>query len=301
MVEGIRAMGTHNLFVRNIKNKVKKERKLSDYEYPLAGGRGKKSGTHVDAIGVSDKCSVNDAVVDVEIVVLLEKKWFEFDMNNRFGAWKMMTVEEKAKITKAYELDGDRAVMWAGNASGVVVYFTDVKDLVRGDSVRGNVIDTYAEMLFTNQSQVDGGEEVVDKSYFFSSVCMDILRSSNMKSVEKYVLKKFSASKECWYIHFPVYHNMHWTLVVYDTEDRSWQHFNLMRQRSSRRTNVHYNEALVLKARMSNVMKGSLRKDGMDKMSIAETFNHPLEAVANCPEQKADSLDCAVIVCAIMR
>ncbi|GMP49103.1 hypothetical protein CsSME_00016200 [Camellia sinensis var. sinensis] len=74
-----------------------------------------------------------------------------------------------------------------------------------------------------------------------------------------------------------------------------------MRQRSSARTDVHYNEALVLKERVSNVMKGSLRKDGIDEMSIAETFNHPLEAVANCPQQKADLLDCAVIVYAIMR
>ncbi|CAL5386699.1 unnamed protein product [Camellia sinensis] len=172
-------------------------------------------------------------------------------------------------------------VMWAGKASAVVVYFTDVKDLVRGDNLRGNVIDAYAEMLFMNQSKVDGGEDVVDKSYFFNS---DMLRNSNMKSVEKYMLKKISASKECRYIHFPVYHNTHWTLVVYDTEDGSWQHFNPMRQRSSGRTDVHYNEALVLKERVSNVMKGSLRKDGMDKMSIAETFNHPLEAVANYPQ-----------------
>ncbi|GMP23423.1 hypothetical protein CsSME_00001031 [Camellia sinensis var. sinensis] len=84
-------------------------------------------------------------------------------------------------------------------------------------------------------------------------------------------------------------------------DNGSWQHFNLMRQRSSGRADVHYNEALVLKERVLNVMKGSLRKDGMDEISIVETFNHPLEAVANCPQQKADSLDCAVIVCAIMR
>ncbi|GMP49104.1 hypothetical protein CsSME_00016201 [Camellia sinensis var. sinensis] len=75
----------------------------------------------------------------------------------------MMTTDEKTKITKAYEQDGDGAVMWAGKSSGVIVYFTDVKDLVRGDSLCGN----------------------------------DMLRNSNMKSVEKYVLKKISASKEC--------------------------------------------------------------------------------------------------------
>ena len=41
-----------------------------------------------------------------------------------------------------------RAVMWAGKASGVVVYFTDVKDLERGDSLRGNVSWVRCFVLF---------------------------------------------------------------------------------------------------------------------------------------------------------
>lgn len=40
---------------------------------------------------------------------------------------------------------------------------------------------------------------------------------------------------------------------------------------------------------MSLVMKRSLRADGIDEVSIAETFNHHLEAVEDCPQQKADS------------
>lgn len=34
--------------------------------------------------------------------------------------------------------------------------------------------------------------------------------------------------------------------MVYDAEDGSWKHFNPMRQRSAGRSDVHYNEALVL-------------------------------------------------------
>ncbi|KAI7980430.1 hypothetical protein LOK49_Contig148G00001 [Camellia lanceoleosa] len=181
------------------------------------------------------------------------------------------------------------AVMWSSRESGVAVYFTDVKSLVRGESICGNVIDAYAETLVTEQANVCAGDVLADKSYFFSSICMSVFKSGNNQAVESYVLKNFGASKECRYIHFPICNNAHWTLVVYDAEDGSWKHFNPMRQRSAGRSDVHYNEALVLKERVSVVMKRSLRADGIDEVSIAETFNHPLEAVEDCPQQKADS------------
>ncbi|GMP62948.1 hypothetical protein CsSME_00024849 [Camellia sinensis var. sinensis] len=74
-----------------------------------------------------------------------------------------------------------------------------------------------------------------------------------------------------------------------------------MRQRSSSKSYVHYSEVLVLKERVSVVIKRLLRADGINKVSIAETFNHPLEAVEDYPQQKHDLLDCAVIVCVVMR
>ncbi|CAL5444085.1 unnamed protein product [Camellia sinensis] len=117
----------------------------------------------------------------------------------------------------------------------------------------------------------------------------NVFKFDNKQTMESYVLKNFTASKECRYIHFPICNNAHWTLVVYDAEDESWKHFNPMRQRSSGRSDAHYNEALVLKERVSSVMKRSLRADGIDEISIIETFNHPLEAVEDCPQQKADS------------
>ncbi|KAI8009867.1 hypothetical protein LOK49_LG06G00258 [Camellia lanceoleosa] len=240
-------------------------------------------------------------VVDVDTVGVAGSKWSGFDLNNRFGVWKMMTFEEKEKIMKAYERNGDGAVMWASGESGVAVYFTDVKSLVRGESICGNVIDAYAETLVTEQAHVCAGDALADKSYFFSSICMSVFKSGNTQTMESYVLKNFASSKECRYIHFPICNQAHWTLVVYDAEDGSWKHFNPMRQRSSSRSDVHYNEALVLKERVSIVMKRSLRADGINEVSIAETFNHPLEAVEDCPQQKADSLDCAIIVCAVMR
>ncbi|KAI8013929.1 hypothetical protein LOK49_LG05G03750 [Camellia lanceoleosa] len=258
--------GIPNSFVRNLKNKARKELRLEDYDYQIVGEHEKKTVTYgCKAIGAKKTADV--AIVDVDTGGVAASKWSGFDLNNRFGVWKMMTYEEKEKIMKAYERNGDRAVMWASSESGVAVYFTDVKSLVRGESICGNVIDAYAETLVTEQAKVCADDVLADKSYFFSSICMSVFKSGNNQAIESYVLKNFGASKECRYIHFPICNNASWTP----------------------------------KERVSFVMKRSLRADGIDEVSIAETFNHHLEAVEDCPQQKADSLDCAVVVCAVMR
>ncbi|KAI7987211.1 hypothetical protein LOK49_LG13G01511 [Camellia lanceoleosa] len=91
----------------------------------------------------------------------------------------------------------------------------------------GLVINTYADILLTKQANVGSGDDLLDKSYFFSSICM--------------------------------------------------------------------------KERVFSVMKRSLRANGIDEQSIDETFNHLFESIADCPQQRVDSLDCAVIVCAVIR
>lgn len=63
--------------------------------------------------------------------------------------------------------------MWAGMNSCVAVYFTDIKNLVRGDSIRGNVIDANADILLIEQANIVAGDDLSDKSYFFSSICMN--------------------------------------------------------------------------------------------------------------------------------
>ncbi|KAI8030644.1 hypothetical protein LOK49_LG01G01429, partial [Camellia lanceoleosa] len=155
--------GVRNLIVRNIKNKVRKELRLRDYDYQVGREHGKKTMTHGCKGGELEKGTVNDTVVDMDTIGVPASKWSGFELNNRFGVWKLMTFEEKEKITKAYERNGDRAVTWASVESGVSVYFTDVKSLV---------IDAYAETLVTEQAHFCAGNVLSDKSYFFSSICM---------------------------------------------------------------------------------------------------------------------------------
>ncbi|KAI7982186.1 hypothetical protein LOK49_LG15G02248 [Camellia lanceoleosa] len=84
---------------------------------------------------------------------------------------------------------------------------------------------------------------------------------------------------------------------VHDIEDGTWKHFNPIRQRSER-INVHYIEALVLN--VSNFIKQLLPMFGLNEQSIEANFSHPLESAISCPQQKADTLDCGIIVYAIM-
>ncbi|GMP51269.1 hypothetical protein CsSME_00017560 [Camellia sinensis var. sinensis] len=274
-VECVVGLGYVNSYVRKIKNKVRRKRKMPEFDYPLLGGRTKKIvGNNCDGVDES-KCDVHNAIIDVDTVVLLEKKWSGFDLNNRLGVWKMVTMDKKARITKAYERHGDGAVMWEDNMNGVVVYFSDVKNLIRQSCMRGNL-------------RMYGNNELVDKSYCFSSVCLGVVKSNDVRSIENYIRKNVSAGYEFRFIHFPMCHLGHWTLVVYDTEDSSWKHYNPMRQRGNR-TDVHYTEAVMLKERVSNVMMQSLRQFGLDEQSIEANFRHPLEAVTKCPQQKPET------------
>ena len=93
-----------------MKNKVRKELRLKDYDYQVVGEHEKKTVTQgCKGVGM-EKSTVNETVVDVDTIGVAASKWSGFELNNRFGVWKMMTLEEKEKITKAYKRNGDRYV-----------------------------------------------------------------------------------------------------------------------------------------------------------------------------------------------
>ncbi|KAI8019873.1 hypothetical protein LOK49_LG04G03785 [Camellia lanceoleosa] len=301
MDDGLIVSGGQTSFVHNIKNKVRQEKKLPDFEYPILNGRNKKSVTDAGVVVRSDDFVTNSGIIDVDAVVVKGSKWSGFDINNRLGVWKMMTVEEKCKIKQGYDRHGDRAVMWEDRDAGVVVDFTDVKNIIRQSAVCGNVIDGYVELLKSEHVKMYGADGLDDKSYFFSSVCLvNMIKSEDVRAKEKFVRTNVSAATDCRFIHFPMCHDGHWTLVVYDTEEGTWKHYNPMRQRGDR-ADVHYSVATLLKERVTDVMEQTLREFGLDEQSIRANFNSTLEAVTKCPQQKPGTLDCGVLVCAIMR
>ncbi|KAI8006829.1 hypothetical protein LOK49_LG07G02809 [Camellia lanceoleosa] len=152
------------------------------------------------------------------------------------------------------------------------------------------------DTLNDEQERINEGVDAADKSFFFSSICLDMMKNNNVRSRNRYVLDNLRAAKLFRYVHFPLCKDAHWTLVVYDTEDGSWKHFNSMWPRSGI-LDVHYNEALYLKNIVSEVQRQTIGNESID----TQDCDPPLESVVDCPQQRPESLDCAILVCAVMR
>ncbi|KAI7997069.1 Receptor-like protein 6 [Camellia lanceoleosa] len=133
-----------NSFVWNIKGKIRRERKLPEYEYPMLRGQLRKVGTH------DRQCVAGDVG----------------------GNYEIMLCDEVIRIDGIGEQEKKRAVVWTGRNGDIFVYFSDIKNIVRQSVIRGNVIDACAELLLSKQNVLCGGEVFPEKSYFFSSVCL---------------------------------------------------------------------------------------------------------------------------------
>ncbi|GMP48230.1 hypothetical protein CsSME_00015653 [Camellia sinensis var. sinensis] len=305
LTEGGNAVGGMNSFVRNIKCKVRKNLKLSGFEYPELRRKGRVMNNEVNVsktgvVGCSVDVVKSQSVIDVDGVGDGKKIFTSFGITNRNTVWKMMTETEKDVISNAYDRYGDRVVMWVGRIDGNAVYFSDVRSLVRQLGVRGNVIDAFAEVLSDEQERLNVGKDFPENSYFFSSICWDVMKGDNVEAKFKYVTSNLRAGRDARYIHFPVCHLGHWTLVVYDTEDGSWKHYNSMRSRTGT-GGVHYAEAVKLKKIVTDIQRQAMAANGLEQLVGMQDFDMMVESVSECPQQRAETMDCAIIVCAVMR
>ncbi|GMP86288.1 hypothetical protein CsSME_00039113 [Camellia sinensis var. sinensis] len=121
----------------------------------------------------------------------------------------MMTEQEKDVISTAYDRYGDRAVIWVRQIDGSAVYFSDVRTLVRQSGVRGNVIDAFMEVLSDEQGRLNAGKDFLERSYFFSSICWDVLKGDNEEVRFNYLMANLNAGRGARYMHFPLCHVGH--------------------------------------------------------------------------------------------
>ncbi|KAI7993023.1 hypothetical protein LOK49_LG12G02688 [Camellia lanceoleosa] len=161
---------------------------------------------------------------------------------------------------------GRRVVMWVGRKDGNAVYFSDVRAMVKQGGVREN----------------------------------DVMKVENMDTRFKYLNTNLHAGRGARYIHFPICHLGHWSLVVYNTEDGSWKYYNSMRNRSGT-GGVHYAKAVKLKSIVTDVQRQSMAAHGLEQMVRTQEFDMTMESIIECPQQCLDIMDCEIIVCAIMR
>ncbi|KAI8026827.1 hypothetical protein LOK49_LG02G00721 [Camellia lanceoleosa] len=246
----------------------------------------------VDGVG---KHAIDVKMIDVDAVRGSDNKFSGLGINNRHTIRKMMMQQKKDIISSAYERYGDGTTMWVRRVDGNAVYFSDVRAIVRQA-----VIDTYVEMLADEQTRLNVEKEFPETSYFFSSICLDMMKNENLSARYNYVTSNLVATKGARYIHFPICHLSHWTLVVYDMDASRLKHFNSMHNRNGP-VGVHYAEALYLKNIVSEMQRQMLDAYGRDDVVEMQDFEILLELVVECPQQRPDSLDCAIIVCAVMR
>lgn len=87
-------------------------------------------------------------------------------------------------------------------------------------------------VLTGEQGRLNAGKDFSKNSYFFSSIYLDMMRNKNVSARNNYVMTNLTAAGGARYIHFPICHLSHWTLIVYDTEIESWKHYNSIQNRN---------------------------------------------------------------------
>ncbi|THG04327.1 hypothetical protein TEA_011039 [Camellia sinensis var. sinensis] len=120
--------------VRRVKNKPRREFRLSDYEHPGVVGQGKQSSRVM-----LQKFTEPEVIYTAEDVNVERKTWNGFGMSRRHVVWNMLKDDEVRLLKRVYSLDGDGALIWDGGDNRIKVHFTDVQDLVQQNSIHGNI------------------------------------------------------------------------------------------------------------------------------------------------------------------
>ncbi|CAL5341723.1 unnamed protein product [Camellia sinensis] len=250
----------------------------------LKVSHGPRLPTKVSHRGKCDsKQEMEDEIIEVDNIADPDRTFSWFNLTNRLPIWKLLSTEEKDKLKKAYEKGGDSAQVWTGPHVSNSVSFNDIRAIVKGLTLRGNVIDAYAEMLMYEQQMKAPKSANDEELYIFSTLCLPTIRDVAKDVRDRYLALRAPHALKARYIQFLIHLDNHWTLMVYDTEERFWLHYNSMEPRRGRE-DKHYWEASLL---MGTVETQDLVKE--------------LLVVDYCPQQKPDSNDCGIIVCFIMK
>ncbi|CAL5402771.1 unnamed protein product [Camellia sinensis] len=250
----------------------------------LEVSHGPRLPTKVSHRGKCDsKQEMEDEIIEVDNIADPDRTFSWFNLTNRLPIWKLLSTEEKDKLKKAYGKGGDSAQVWTGPHVSNSVSFNDIRAIVKGLTLRGNVIDAYAEMLMYEQQMKAPKSANDEKLYIFSTLCLPTIRDVAKDVCDRYVALRAPHALKARYIQFLIHLDNHWTQMVYDTEERFWLHYNSMEPRRGRE-DKHYWEASL---KMGTVETQDLVKE--------------LLVVDYCPQQKPDSNDCGIIVCFIMK
>ncbi|CAL5329956.1 unnamed protein product [Camellia sinensis] len=170
--------------VKRIKEKDRKEHRLPDFQYP-------------DLPGQKQPHPV-EMVEDVEEHPPA-KQPKKSSFTKKFKVWAKMSKHDKQKVQALQKNGGDELLVWKGDSKATHVYFDDIVNLIKEESIHSN------------------------------KVIREYHPRKRSKHIDAHV-KNYQGER---YLLFPLHHDYHWTIVVYDAKDNLWKHYNSLRPRTS--------------------------------------------------------------------
>ncbi|XP_028127334.1 uncharacterized protein LOC114323861 [Camellia sinensis] len=106
-----------------------------------------------------------------------------------------------------------RLLVWKGDSKATHVYFDDIVNLIKEESIHSNLIDAYAELLHEQQEVVNPTSD--EASLIFTSMCLKVIREYHPRKRSKHIdahVRNYQGER---YLLFPLHHEYHWTTVVH--------------------------------------------------------------------------------------
>ncbi|CAL5336695.1 unnamed protein product [Camellia sinensis] len=198
------------------------------------------------------------------------------------------------------------ACVWSGSEDENCVYFSDICRLTNREPLYGNVIDAFLEKQLALQPTIEEFEKndlvfasnpYVGRSYVFSTLINTPLQNQDQALREKLMDSHFPEAMKNRYIHFPVNHDNHWTIVVFDNADGIWRHYDSLRPAKDCH-NKHFEIAKQIQQHQLRWNKALLSKQG--NMLSSQECETEIASIEECPQETPHSNDCAIAVCNVI-
>ncbi|CAL5439658.1 unnamed protein product [Camellia sinensis] len=205
-----------------------------------------------------------------------------------------MSKQDKKKVQALQKNGGDELLVWKGDSKATHVYFDDIVNLIKEESIHSNLIDVYAELLHEQQEVVNPTSD--EASLIFTSMCLKVIREYHPRKRSKHIdahVKNYQGER---YLLFPLHHEYHWTIVVYDAKDNLWKHYNSLRPRTSIH-DPYIDQAQEIRKYIEHVVSVIGESSPLYTKLAGQNPTQPTKSVDVCPQQ----VDCGPAVCYIMR
>ncbi|XP_028059215.1 uncharacterized protein LOC114262948 [Camellia sinensis] len=121
--------------VKRIKQKVRKEHRLDEFEYPnLPGQKKGKEGAEQQSHAVQIAQDL-----DKQPPKKQPTKSKKLSLNNKLKVWANMNKLNKQKVQNLHKNGGDELLVWRGDSKTKHVYFDDIIHLIKEESITNNV------------------------------------------------------------------------------------------------------------------------------------------------------------------